>query len=185
MNICWKNKSLSFCFSPQPLSLLILSFFFPFPFHPNSTLDSRAWFAFVFPEAKPFVCITKWIPVFSFLSLPWFHCWLLLSIDWIPQWKQLCSLLWGYSFSFFECHDLCLPGLRTLFHILCLAKNCWRTLISNPAQVSPPAGSLPSGLLPLLVCYLATPLPPPTRFIAVVQFVVVYMSVCWMPSACL
>ena len=87
------------------------------------------------------------------------------------------AILRLHNFSFFECAWLCVcldpyPLFPTF--------SAWQmpTYLLNAVQVSPPPGSLPSGPLPLLVCKLVVPLWPPTHFIVVIQFIVIFIWVC-------
>lgn len=173
VNVLGKNKCLSFCFSPRPLSLLILSFFFPFHFHPNSTLSSRLGspvfslkLSYLYVSQNEFqysffyLCLD--FTVYSYYLFTGFLC------------EILSTVLELHSFCFFEC-----PGFvpawtpaHSFSHSL-LGKEMFKKSLFNPVQVSPPPGSLPG--LPLLVCNLIVPLPPPTHSIVVMQFIIIYI----------
>ena len=184
VNVCVKNKCLSFCFSPWTLSLLILSFFFPFHFHPN-LLFLHAWFTCVFPEAKPSACITKWTPVFFFLCLDFTIYSYCLFTGFLSE--ILSTVLEFDSFCFFKCPWF-VPAWTPAhsLSLLLLGKEMFKkSSLFNPMQLSPPPRSL-LGPLPLLVCDLTVLLPPPTHFIVVMQFIILYIwvRVGWPVSAC-
>lgn len=175
MNICWKNKGLSFYFSPQPLSLLILSFFFPFYFHPNSTLYSRLGsplsslkLSHLYVSQNEFQCS------FFYLCLDFRIYSYYVFIGFLSE--ILNTLLGLHSFSFFECPWF-VPAwtpTHSFSHALLSKETLKKSSLFNPAQVSPPAGSLPSG-----------PLPPPARFHRGCSVRChLYMSMCWVPSVC-
>ena len=185
VNVCGKNKCLSFCFSSRPLSLLILSYFFPFHFHPNSTLSSRRGspvfslkLSHLYVSQNEFQC-SFFSVLISLFTLNYLFTGFLSEI--------LSTVLEFDSFCFFKCpwfvpawtpaHSLSLTLLgKEMFK---------KSSLFNPMQLSPPPGSL-LGPLPLLVCNLIVLLPPPTHFIVVMQFIILYIWVCvgWPVSAC-
>ena len=129
MNACGKNKCLSFCFSPRPLSLLILSCFFPFHFHPDSTLSSRRGSpVFSLKLSHLYVSQNEFQCSFFSVLISLFT----LTISILGSSVKYLALFWSLTASVsLSAHDLCLPGpLRTLFHFRCLAKKCLRNLLS-------------------------------------------------------
>ena len=128
MNVCVKNKCLSFCFSPRTLSLLNCPF--------SSLSTSIQIYSFFMLGSPVFSLKLSHLHVSqnelqcSFFSV--LISLFTLTVSLLGSSVKYLALFWSLTaFVSLSAHDLCLPGpLHTPFHFCCLAKKCLRNLLS-------------------------------------------------------